>query len=84
MNIGKSLIKSGVDIICTLSISEIFNLEFVQDLILMLFVVVINTLIIPLLKKLYEKIGIKKSEEEIKQDIENSIKEYEEKKGNKQ
>ena len=52
----KKLVKIGIDLVESLTLTNVLDTKFWQDLIITLIVIVINAVVIPLLKSLYSTI----------------------------
>ena len=60
----KYITKSLFDLLSIKYLTEILNVEFWKEILLMLIVVFINCVLIPLVKKLYTKLNLGKENEE--------------------
>ena len=56
INLGKSIVDVVESITINLKLSEIFDTSFWQELLITLLVILMNFIILPLLKKAYEKL----------------------------
>lgn len=60
----KYITKSLFDLLFIKYLTEILNVEFWKEILLMLIVIFINCVLIPLVKKLYTKLNLGKENEE--------------------
>lgn len=60
----KYITKSLFDLLSIKYLTEILNVEFWKEILLMLIVIFINCVLIPLVKKLYTKLNLGKENEE--------------------
>lgn len=60
----KYITKSLFDLLFIKYLTEILNVEFWKEILLMLIVVFINCVLVPLVKKLYTKLNLGKENEE--------------------
>lgn len=60
----KYITKSLFDLLFIKYLTEILNVEFWKEILIMLIVVFINCVLIPLVKKLYTKLNLGKENEE--------------------
>ena len=52
--------KTFIEVVGTLSFKEIFDTDFFQSLLIALIILIFNTLILPLIKKIYYKLQLNK------------------------
>ena len=52
----EKLEKTFIEVVGTLSFKEIFDTDFFQSLLIALIILIFNTLILPLIKKIYYKL----------------------------
>lgn len=76
----KVLIKNTADIALTLSINSLLESGLIEQLIVAIVITLFNTCIIPLFKKLWNKLS-KKSQEQIKNEIDKIKEELDKKDG---
>lgn len=60
LNIVEKLEKTFIEVVGTLSFKEIFDTDFFQSLLIALIILIFNTLILPLIKKIYYKLQLSK------------------------
>lgn len=60
----KYITKSLFDLLSIKYLTEILNVEFWKEILLMIIVIFINCVLIPLVKKLYTKLNLGKENEE--------------------
>ena len=58
--IVEKLEKTFIEVVGTLSFKEIFGTDFFQSLLIALIILIFNTLILPLIKKIYYKLQLNK------------------------
>ena len=56
----EKLEKTFIEVVGTLSFKEIFDTDFFQSLLIALIILIFNTLILPLIKKIYYKLQLNK------------------------
>lgn len=56
----EKLEKTCIEVVGTLSFKEIFDTDFFQSLLIALIILIFNTIILPLIKKLYYKLQLNK------------------------
>lgn len=56
----EKLEKTFIEVVGTLSFKEIFDTDFFQSLLIALIILIFNTLILPLIKKIYYKLQLSK------------------------
>lgn len=57
---AEKLEKTFIEVVGTLSFKEIFDTDFFQSLLIALIILIFNTLILPLIKKIYYKLQLNK------------------------
>lgn len=56
----EKLEKTFIEVVGTLSFKEIFDTDFFQSLLIALIILIFNTVILPLIKKIYYKLQLNK------------------------
>ena len=56
----EKLEKTFIEVVGTLSFKDIFDTDFFQSLLIALIILIFNTLILPLIKKIYYKLQLNK------------------------
>lgn len=72
-----NLLKSLVEIIGVKTLTTFITMEFMQELIISVLIVIINCLLIPLFKKLVNKLKHKSKNPVIKEEMNNTLDELE-------